>query len=52
MASSKELRAWSDNVRQWAGVVENPDVRGKLLDLADQMERLAAQKEVAERQFV
>jgi hypothetical protein len=52
MATAKELRIWANTMRQWITQVENPRLNEDLTRVAAEMERLAAQKEPAERQLI
>jgi transposase-like protein len=52
MATAKELRIWANTMRQWITQVENIRLNEDLARVAAEMERLAAQKEPAERQLI
>jgi transposase-like protein len=52
MATCKELRIWANTMRQWITQVENVRLNEDLARVAAEMERLAAQKEPAERQLI
>lgn len=52
MVMSKELHAWSRHLKEWAALVETPDVRQHMMQLAAELGRLAECKEAAERQLV
>ena len=52
MATSNELRAWANQLKQWALSVDTPKVREQMVLLAAELEHLAQCKEVAERQLV
>jgi hypothetical protein len=52
MTTAKELRIWSNSVRQWITKIEDTVTNECLARAAAEMERLAECKEVAERQLV
>ena len=52
MATSKELRIWANSLKAWAGSIDADQVREHMIQLAAELERLAAYKEPAERQVV
>lgn len=52
MATSKELHAWVYALRGWARSVELTEVREHMLQVAEELERLAECKAAAERQLV
>jgi hypothetical protein len=52
MATARQLRIWANTMRQWITQVENVGLHEDLTRVAADMERLAAQKEPAERQLV
>jgi hypothetical protein len=52
MATAKELRVWADTMRQWATRINDLRTGEHLARAAAEVERLASQKEVADRQLV
>ena len=52
MATAKELRVWAITVRHWAAKIDDGETAAHATRLAAEMERLAACKEVVERQLV
>jgi hypothetical protein len=52
MATAKELRVWADMVRKWATKMDEIWAADLADSLAAEMDRLAARREVSERQFV
>jgi hypothetical protein len=52
MATSKELHAWVYALKGWARSVESTEVREHMLQVAEELERLAECKAAAERQLV
>lgn len=52
MATAKQLRIWANTMRQWIAQVENVRLNEDLTRVAAEMDRLAAQKEPAERQLI
>ena len=52
MVTAKELRLWAANVRQWVARIDDAHLAQSATDVAAEMDRLAARKEVLERQFV
>jgi hypothetical protein len=52
MAAAKELRAWAATIRRWAGMIDDIRAAEHAVGLAAELDRLAACKEVADRQLV
>lgn len=52
MATAKTLREWAATVRHWATQIDDAETAKRANFLAAEMERLAAWKEVADRQLV
>ena len=52
MATAKELRVWANTMKQWIIQVEDITTREHLARAATEVERLAEQKQIAERQLV
>ncbi len=52
MTTAKELRIWANTARQWSIAIDDAATSERLAQAAAEMERLADQKEAAERQLV
>jgi len=52
MATAKELRAWAATIRRWAERIDDTRASEQAARLAAEFDRLAACKDVADRQFV
>jgi hypothetical protein len=52
MTAAKELRIWATMVRQWITKIDDTVARERLVVAAAEMERLANNKQAAERQLV
>jgi hypothetical protein len=52
MVTSKELRSWAAQMRQWAAKMDDARTADLTNNLAEEMKCLANHKDVSERQFV
>ena len=52
MATAKELHIWANTVKQWIAKIDNARMVEHLTQVAAEMERLADNKDVTERQLV
>jgi hypothetical protein len=52
MATANELRVWAATIRRWAGMIDDTRAAEHAASLAAELDRLAARKDVADRQFV
>jgi len=52
MATAKELRVWIETIRRWIPQIEDSKTSEHLSRAATEMEKLAEQKQAAERQLI